>query len=99
MTLAGACFSKRARTASHIVLPSRLIIGRVYANTLKGLIVRAIIGIARDLDMQTIAEGIETEEQRQILEALGCDSGQGYLFCKPLPAAEFLPRLLEHSVS
>ncbi|WP_211483705.1 hypothetical protein, partial [Azotobacter chroococcum] len=37
MTLAGACFSKRARIASHIVLPSRLIIGRVYANTLKGL--------------------------------------------------------------
>ncbi|WP_211483674.1 hypothetical protein, partial [Azotobacter chroococcum] len=41
MTLAGACFSKRARIASHIVLPSRLIIGRVYANTLKGLLVRA----------------------------------------------------------
>ncbi|WP_211483698.1 hypothetical protein, partial [Azotobacter chroococcum] len=41
MTLAGACFSKRARIASHIVLPSRLIIGRVYANTLKGLTLRA----------------------------------------------------------
>ncbi|MDV7214247.1 hypothetical protein, partial [Azotobacter beijerinckii] len=39
MTLAGACFSKRARIASHIVLPSRLIIERVYANTLKGLAV------------------------------------------------------------
>ncbi|ACO79036.1 cyclic di-GMP signal transduction protein [Azotobacter vinelandii CA] len=62
-------------------------------------IVQAIIGLAKDLDMQTIAEGIETEEQRQLLEALGCDSGQGYLFCKPLPASEFLPALLEFSTS
>ncbi|WP_207390275.1 hypothetical protein, partial [Azotobacter chroococcum] len=40
MTLAGACFSNRARTASHIVLFSRSIIGGVYANTLKGLALR-----------------------------------------------------------
>ncbi|OHC12289.1 MAG: cyclic di-GMP signal transduction protein, partial [Pseudomonadales bacterium GWC1_66_9] len=83
----------------HKLKIDRSFIQAISAGSSDQTIVRAIIGIARDLDMQTIAEGIETEEQRQILEALGCDSGQGYLFCKPLPAAEFLPRLLEHSVS
>lgn len=83
----------------HKLKIDRSFIQAISAGSSDQTIVRAIIGLARDLDMQTIAEGIETEEQRQILEALGCDSGQGYLFCKPLPAAEFLPRLLEHSVS
>ncbi|MFD1690998.1 EAL domain-containing protein [Azotobacter chroococcum] len=83
----------------HKLKIDRSFIQAISAGSSDQTIVRAIIGLARDLDMQTIAEGIETEEQRQILEELGCDSGQGYLFCKPLPAAEFLPRLLEHSVS
>ncbi|MEE4461989.1 EAL domain-containing protein, partial [Azotobacter chroococcum] len=83
----------------HKLKIDRSFIQAISAGSSDQTIVRAIIGLARDLDMQTIAEGIETEEQRRLLEALGCDSGQGYLFCKPLPAAEFLPRLLEHSVS
>lgn len=83
----------------HKLKIDRSFIQAISAGSSDQSIVRAIIGLARDLDMQTIAEGIETEEQRRLLEALGCDSGQGYLFCKPLPAAEFLPRLLEHSVS
>lgn len=49
----------------------------------------AIIVMAHKLKMQVIAEGIETEEQRQLLIAAGCDYGQGYLFSKPVPAAEF----------
>ena len=38
--------------------------------------------------MRVIAEGIETESQLQLLQNLGCDYGQGYLFSKPLPQAE-----------
>jgi diguanylate cyclase (GGDEF)-like protein/PAS domain S-box-containing protein len=49
----------------------------------------AIIVMAHTLGMKVIAEGIETDEQRKLLTAVGCDFGQGYLFCKPLPAAEF----------
>lgn len=49
----------------------------------------AIVVIAHKLKMQVIAEGIETEEQRQLLIAAGCDYGQGYLFSRPVPAAEF----------
>jgi EAL domain-containing protein (putative c-di-GMP-specific phosphodiesterase class I) len=36
--------------------------------------------------MQVVAEGVETAEQRALLESLGCDAGQGYLFSKPLDA-------------
>ncbi len=49
-------------------------------------IVRAVIWIARACGMHVIAEGVETEQQANILEQLGCDTGQGYLFAKP-----FLP--------
>ncbi|GAB3486503.1 bifunctional diguanylate cyclase/phosphodiesterase [Azotobacter salinestris] len=83
----------------HKLKIDRSFIQAISATSSDRTIVQAIIGLAKDLDMQTIAEGIETEEQRQLLEALGCDSGQGYLFCKPLPASEFLPTLHEFSVS
>jgi len=49
----------------------------------------AIIVMAHKLGIKVIAEGIETEKQKQILLAAGCDFGQGYLFSKPLPVSEF----------
>jgi EAL domain-containing protein (putative c-di-GMP-specific phosphodiesterase class I) len=52
-------------------------------------IATAIISLAHHLRMKVIAEGIETEEQRQFLEREGCDGGQGYLFSRPVPASEF----------
>jgi EAL domain-containing protein (putative c-di-GMP-specific phosphodiesterase class I) len=42
------------------------------------------------LRIQTIAEGVETIEQFEILKELGCDYFQGYLFFKPMPRKEFL---------
>ncbi len=55
-------------------------------------IVQAIIALAEDLKMITIAEGIENEQQLSILTELGCKHWQGFLFAKPLPAdqIEFL---------
>jgi EAL domain-containing protein (putative c-di-GMP-specific phosphodiesterase class I) len=52
-------------------------------------IVRAILGMAQSLGMLSIAEGVETAAQRAELERLGCDEVQGYLFGKPMLAAEF----------
>ncbi|HEX5538156.1 MAG TPA: EAL domain-containing protein, partial [Methylophilaceae bacterium] len=49
----------------------------------------AIIVMAHKLNIKVIAEGIETEQQRDLLAAAGCDYGQGYLFSHPLPADEY----------
>jgi diguanylate cyclase (GGDEF)-like protein/PAS domain S-box-containing protein len=51
-------------------------------------IVRTIIGLAQGLDLGVMAEGVETEGQRQFLAEHGCNCYQGYLFCKPLPIDE-----------
>ncbi len=49
----------------------------------------AVFGIARSLGLPTIAEGVETEEQLNVLKTMGCDIVQGYYFSKPLPADSF----------
>ncbi len=49
---------------------------------------KAIITMAHELGMQVIAEGIETEAQRQLLLSAGCDLGQGYLFARPMSPAD-----------
>ncbi|MGZ8287807.1 MAG: EAL domain-containing protein [Telluria sp.] len=49
----------------------------------------AIIVMAHKLGLRVIAEGVETEEQRALLLAAGCDYGQGYLFSPPVPADDF----------
>jgi diguanylate cyclase (GGDEF)-like protein len=47
-------------------------------------LVRTIVTLARNLSMHVVAEGVETEAQRIRLEALGCDSAQGFLFSEPV---------------
>lgn len=53
-------------------------------------VLRAILAMAKALDLKVIAEGIESEEQRLIARAEGCDSYQGFLKAHPVGAAEFL---------
>jgi diguanylate cyclase (GGDEF)-like protein/PAS domain S-box-containing protein len=52
-------------------------------------IVRTIIAMAQNLNLNVIAEGVETEEQRQLLKNKGCAHYQGYLFGKPVPIEQF----------
>ncbi len=56
-----------------------------------GALARAIIDLGRSLGLEVIAEGIETERQRERLRALGCTVGQGFLFARPLPPDELDP--------
>ncbi len=51
-------------------------------------IVSSVISLAHGLRLKTVAEGVETEEQRNLLRLLRCDEIQGYLFSKPLPKAQ-----------
>jgi diguanylate cyclase (GGDEF)-like protein len=53
------------------------------------MIVRAIIAMAHSLQLEVLAEGVEDERQRSILLAEGCDQAQGYLFGRPMAAADF----------
>jgi EAL domain-containing protein (putative c-di-GMP-specific phosphodiesterase class I) len=59
-------------------------------------IVQAVVNIAAARDMTTTAEGIETEQQRELLRALGCTEMQGWLFSAAKPAAELKQLLFAH---
>ncbi len=66
----------------------RSFISRITDETDGAAIVRAIIVLARNLRIKVIAEGIESLDQLKNLRGMGCDFGQGYLFSRPIPAAE-----------
>ncbi|HKL58056.1 MAG TPA: EAL domain-containing protein, partial [Sphaerochaeta sp.] len=51
--------------------------------------VEGFIAICKKLDIQTVAEGVETEGQKSLLASMGCDMVQGYFFDKPLAIAQF----------
>jgi len=59
-------------------------------------IVKAIIGLSKNLGFDTVAEGIETKEQEKLLHKLGCDTGQGYLFSRPLKYKDIKEFIKEH---
>lgn len=59
-------------------------------------IVRAIINMAHSLRLRVVAEGIETQRQRDLLYSLQCDYGQGYLYSKPLPKSEMEDFIRNH---
>jgi sensor c-di-GMP phosphodiesterase-like protein len=58
----------------------------------------AIIVMAHKLGMKVIAEGIETEQQRSLLEFAGCDYGQGYLFSHALCSEDFEKKYMQQYV-
>ncbi len=60
------------------------------------VIVRSILALAKSLQYETVAEGVETEEQLELLRSEGCSHVQGFLFCKPMPVAAFVDWLAIH---
>jgi EAL domain-containing protein (putative c-di-GMP-specific phosphodiesterase class I) len=53
-----------------------------------GLLVSTMVSLAEALGMKVVAEGVETEEQAHELRRIRCPQAQGYLFCRPTPAAK-----------
>jgi EAL domain-containing protein (putative c-di-GMP-specific phosphodiesterase class I) len=62
------------------------------------VMVKTIIDMARNFHLNVIAEGVETEAQLAFLQLHGCLAYQGYLFSRPLPAAEFQILLQKNNV-
>lgn len=60
-------------------------------------ILLSIVGLAHNLRLKVVAEGVETKAQLDFLKANGCDVFQGYYFSKPIPAAQFYALLLDSS--
>ncbi len=56
----------------------------------RAAITRAVIAVASELELDVVAEGVETRDERDFLEGLGCRRMQGYLFGRPVPGEEFL---------
>lgn len=53
------------------------------------LIIKNIINLSNDLNVNVVCEGIETEDQIEILKSIGCKIGQGYIFSRPIPTKEY----------
>jgi diguanylate cyclase (GGDEF)-like protein/PAS domain S-box-containing protein len=72
-------------------------ITRLRVNSNEATLVSTMIGMAHNMELQVVAEGIETPQQLSMLAGFRCDLGQGYYFSKPLPAEQF-QRLLYKGV-
>jgi len=87
----GTGFSSLSRLADmpiDIVKIDKSFVDRLTPDGGGAALVKSVIDAAKALEMSTIAEGVEDEGQRRVLEDLGCTSLQGYLFAKPMPRAQ-----------
>jgi EAL domain-containing protein (putative c-di-GMP-specific phosphodiesterase class I)/CheY-like chemotaxis protein len=82
--------AKLVRTPFSELKIDREFVAKVATDSSARTLVESIVAIARRLGLRTVAEGIETQAQREILIGLNCDMGQGYLFAKPMAAADWL---------
>ncbi len=67
----------------------RAFVRDILVDVTSGAIAQTIVSLSRAMGLSVIAEGVETDEQRQFLAILGCHSFQGYLFSPPLPLEDF----------
>ncbi len=73
----------------------RSFVNDITADSYGAAIARTVISLAENLNLVSVAEGIETVEQLDFLRAHGCAIGQGYLIARPTPAAEAADKILE----
>ncbi len=79
-----ATLSHIQRFSVHTLKIDRSFVSQLEKENGNVAIVRAIIGLAHNLDMEVVAEGVETETQRQLLHTFGCDNAQGWLYARPM---------------
>ncbi len=64
--------------------------GNIHQNAHNAAITRGILGMTSEMNIEVVAEGVETDEEYQYLREHQCDFMQGYLFCRPIPIKELL---------
>jgi diguanylate cyclase (GGDEF)-like protein/PAS domain S-box-containing protein len=74
--------------AAELKIDMSFILG-MEASSQNRTIIRSVVAMAHDLDLQVVAEGVETREAMEALRLMGCDVGQGFLFGRPMEMAEF----------
>ena len=78
----------------HIIKLDKSMIWYAMENETAMRALKHTVNMMRDLGMHIVAEGVETEEQMNLLAQIGCEYLQGYYFCKPVPEKEFLGKLV-----
>jgi diguanylate cyclase (GGDEF)-like protein len=73
----------------HALKIDRSFVQDIASDPRNAAVAQAIVALGHGLDIDVIAEGVETEEQRSLLQAQGCQALQGYLFSRPLPPERF----------
>ena len=82
----------------HLVKIDRSFVQPVLEDRSARAIVKAVLSMCKDMGLPTVAEGIEDQDQLELLRELGCSHGQGFLFGRPIPllARIVIPRQAEH---
>jgi diguanylate cyclase (GGDEF)-like protein/PAS domain S-box-containing protein len=73
----------------HVIKVDRSFVSGLGEDADDHAIVAAVVDLAHELGFASVAEGVETNEQLEVLQRLGCDEAQGYYFSPPVPAGEF----------
>ena len=73
----------------HTIKVDSSFVREIPRNTRQAAIVRGIVALAKSLDLEVVAEGVETEEQAEMLRGESCDRMQGFLYDRPLPSEDF----------
>ncbi|TFW27124.1 sensor domain-containing phosphodiesterase [Duganella callida] len=89
-------FAYLQKVPATVVKVDQSLIRNVHTNPRDQRIVRSLIGLARELDYQVVAEGVETEQSLHMIRDWGCDIAQGYHFAKPLSADAFLAHAVQY---
>jgi EAL domain-containing protein (putative c-di-GMP-specific phosphodiesterase class I) len=83
-------FSYLQKVPATVVKVDQSLIRNVHTNPRDQRIVRSLIALARELDYEVVAEGVETAHTLDLIRGWGCHIAQGYHYAKPLAPAEFL---------
>ena len=93
-----SCLSRLATFPVDAIKLDRSFVEHLPHDAATRVVASGIIAMAAQLDIAIVAEGVETEVQRQFLESAGCHAAQGWLVCKALPMADFFGRQARQAV-